>query len=95
MSGDRWGHVMTSRPTNNNTHLHPVEEVEHLLEGPPLPGQLPAEGARGGGAASTAVGVRGQRSCEPVDGAVRQEVGRRGFLEEGAFRQRALEGARG
>ena len=78
---------MTSQQMDS-THLHPVEEVEHLLEGPPLSGQLSPEGVRGGRAAP--VGFRGRRSREPVDGAVRQEVGGSRFLEKGSFRQRAL-----
>ena len=84
---------MTSQPMDS-THLHPVEEVEHLLEGPPLSGQLPPQGVRGGRAAAPVV-FRGRRSCEPVDGAVGQEVGGSRFLEKRSFRQRALEGTWG
>lgn len=65
-------------------YLGAVEQQQHVVQRPPLSGQLFPQGVDGGGVRSRACGgveVKGHRAGESMDGAIRQEAGRSRFLQ--------------
>lgn len=77
---------------SSGPYLGPVEQHQHLVQRPPLSGQLLPQSVGGGGSGGGArVGaeVKVHRTGEAVDGAVGQEVGRSRFSQQRTLGERA------